>query len=136
MNQESPYKIVKLVNGEDIICMIEDDGDTSYKIIWPLKMQVLPKMTKDGGILESLNLSTWIQSYTEERTFNLPLTSVIMMAEASPGLSKYYEFVLRKLKQSEDTPQASDTIWDADYQEEEVYDELLEEEESPSKLIH
>ena len=69
MTQDSPYKIVKLVNGEDIICMMEEDGDKSYKVIWPLKMQILPKMTKKG-IMESLNLSTWIQSYTEERVFN------------------------------------------------------------------
>ena len=42
MTQDSPYKIVKLVNGEDIICMMEEDGDKSYKVIWPLKMQIFP----------------------------------------------------------------------------------------------
>ena len=61
MNQKSQYKIVKLVNGEDIICIMEKSGEKSYKLSWPLKMQVLPKMTKKG-IFESLNLSTWIQS--------------------------------------------------------------------------
>ena len=78
MTQDSPYKIVKLVNGEDIICMMEEDGDKSYKVIWPLKMQILPKMTKKG-IMESLNLSTWIQSYTEERIFNVPVQSLSLI---------------------------------------------------------
>ena len=129
MNQKSQYKIVKLVNGEDIICIMEKSGEKSYKLSWPLKMQVLPKMTKKG-ILESLNLSTWIQSYTEDRIFDLPSRSVVMMIDPSPGLQKYYEYVLKKLMHDEEID------WMDEVDEEDIYDELLEEEESPSKLIH
>ena len=132
MTQDSPYKIVKLVNGEDIICMMEDDDNKSYKVIWPLKMQILPKITKQG-IMESLSLSTWIQSYTEERVFDLPIRSVVMMTEPSPGLSKYYEYVIKKLMHDEELPEMD---WTDDINEEDIYDELLEDEESPSKLIH
>ena len=129
MNQKSQYKIVKLVNGEDIICIMEKSGEKSYKLSWPLKMQVLPKMTKKG-IFESLNLSTWIQSYTEDRIFDLPSRSVVMMIDPSPGLQKYYEYVLKKLMHDEEID------WMDDINEEEIYDELLDDEESPSKLIH
>lgn len=131
MTQESPYKIVKLVNGEDIICMMEDDGNKSYKVIWPLKMQIVPKMTKKG-IMEALNLSTWIQVYTEERVFDLPSSSVVMMMEPSPGLTKYYELVLRKLMHEDEEVDE----WTEEIDEDDIYDELLEEEETPSKLIH
>ena len=129
MNQKSQYKIVKLVNGEDIICIMEKSGEKSYKLSWPLKMQVLPKMTKKG-IFESLNLSTWIQSYTEERVFDLPSRSVVMMIDPSPGLQKYYEYVLKKLMHDEEID------WMDEVDEEDIYDELLEDEETPSKLIH
>tara|TARA_B100000424_G_C22650272_1_gene358618 strand:- start:66 stop:455 length:390 start_codon:yes stop_codon:yes gene_type:complete len=129
MNQKSQYKIVKLVNGEDIICIMEKSGEKSYKLSWPLKMQVLPKMTKKG-IFESLNLSTWIQSYTEDRIFDLPSRSVVMMIDPSPGLQKYYEYVLKKLMHDEEID------WMDEVDEEDIYDELLEDEESPSKLIH
>ena len=131
MTQESPYKIVKLVNGEDIICMMEDDGNKSYKVIWPLKMQIVPKMTKKG-IMEALNLSTWIQVYTEERVFDLPSSSVVMMMEPSPGLTKYFELVLRKLMHEDEEVDE----WTEEIDEDDIYDELLEEEETPSKLIH
>ena len=130
MNQDCTYKIVKLINGEDVICMMEENGEKSYKLIWPLKMQIMPKMTKEG-IMESLNLSTWIQSYTEERVFDVPVRSVVMMIEPSPGLQKYYEYVLGKLSSDEE-----EVDWAEEIDEEDIYDELLEEEESPSKLIH
>ena len=122
MNQKSQYKIVKLVNGEDIICIMEKSGEKSYKLSWPLKMQVLPKMTKKG-IFESLNLSTWIQSYTEDRIFDLPSRSVVMMIDPSPGLQKYYEYVLRKLTNSDIQEQEGD--WSDEVDEEDIYDELL-----------
>ena len=131
MTQESSYKIVKLVNGEDIICMMEDDGNKSYKVIWPLKMQIVPKMTKKG-IMEALNLSTWIQVYTEERVFDMHSSSVVMMMEPSPGLTKYYELVLRKLMHEDEEVDE----WTEEIDEDDIYDELLEEEETPSKLIH
>ena len=129
MNQKSQYKIVKLVNGEDIICIIEKSGEKSYNLSWPLIMHVLPKMTKKG-IFESLNLSTWIQSYTEDRIFDLPSRSVVMMIDPSPGLQKYYEYVLKKLMHDEEID------WMDEVDEEDIYDELLEDEETPSKLIH
>ena len=129
MTQDNQYKIVKLINGEDIICIMEKSGEKSYKLSWPLKMQVLPKMTKKG-IFESLNLSTWIQSYTEDRIFDLPSRSVVMMIDPSPGLQKYYEYVLKKLMHDEEID------WMDEVDEEDIYDELLEDEETPSKLIH
>ena len=131
MTQDNQYKIVKLINGEDIICMMEEDGEKSYKLSWPLKMQILPKMTKKG-IFESLNLSTWIQSYTEDRVFDLPSRSVVMMIDPSPGLQKYYELVLRKLMHEDEEVDE----WTEEIDEDDIYDELLEEEETPSKLIH
>ena len=124
-------RIVRTRNGEDIICMMEDDGNKSYKVIWPLKMQIVPKMTKKG-IMEALNLSTWIQVYTEERVFDLPSSSVVMMMEPSPGLTKYYELVLRKLMHEDEEVDE----WTEEIDEDDIYDELLEEEETPSKLIH
>jgi|TARA_B100001094_G_C17695332_1_gene560014 hypothetical protein len=132
MNETTEYKLIKLVNGEDIICMVESDDSKNYKILWPLKLQVMPKVTKKG-ILESLSLSTWIQSYTEERVFDLPVRSVVMTIEPSPGLSRYYEYVVKKLMR-EENEEFSD--WADEINEDDIYDELLEEEESPSKLIH
>ena len=132
MNETTEYKLIKLVNGEDIICMVESDDSKNYKILWPLKLQVMPKVTKKG-ILESLSLSTWIQSYTEERVFDLPVRSVVMTIEPSPGLSRYYEYGVKKLMR-EENEEFSD--WADEINEDDIYDELLEEEESPSKLIH
>ena len=54
------YKVLKLLNGEELICKLEDSVvDDSYEITNPLKMQVESKNTKQGPV-ESLSLSRWI----------------------------------------------------------------------------
>ena len=75
----SPYKIVKLINGEDIICSITPiDCDKHIRVEFPLKMQVAPRMQKDR-IIESLNLSHWVHPATETTIFDIPSTSIFSL---------------------------------------------------------
>ena len=132
MNTTAPYKIVKLTNGEELVCQLADDIDNGeYKINFPLKMEVHSVMTKEGTV-DSLNLSRWIGPYTEQSKFSIKSDHVLLVANASPGLSRYYEHVIKEIKQL-DTPEKRSTL--DDIRDEDVYDELLEELES-SNTIH
>ena len=138
------YTVLKLANGDDIICEVDyeqydveaDLPKRVYEIKDPLLM-IHTKQMSPEGIREGLNLSRWFQPFTEQKYFSIPATSVVTSAEASPGLARYYEYVLRRITKdyegivTEETVKAID-----DYTNDEIYDELLEEEESPSKLIH
>ena len=134
----SPYKIVKLINGEDIICSITPiDCDKHIRVEFPLKMQVAPRMQKDR-IIESLNLSHWVHPATETTIFDIPSTSIIMVADVSPGLSKYYVFVLKKMDGFVETidEEIHEEDLEEDLSDEEVYNELLEELDTDSDSIH
>ena len=95
---KSNYHIVKLSNGDDIICSVVPNNDikNEVKITAPLKMETISKVT-DKGIAESLGLSRWIQPYTDQPYFSLEKTSIVVMAKASIGLSRYYEYVLKRI---------------------------------------
>ena len=132
MNTTS-YKVVKLTNGEEIICQINEDIDNGeYKIYLPLKMEVRSLMTKEGPV-DSLNLSRWIGPYTEQSKFLIKSDHVLLVANASPGLSKYYEHVMKEIKQL-DSPEKRASL--DDIRDEDVYDELLEELETENDTIH
>ena len=133
MNITTPYKIVKLTNGENLICQINDDIDNGeYKINFPLKMEVHSIITKEGPV-DSLNLSRWIGPYTEQSLFLIKSDHVLLVANASPGLSRYYEHVMKEINQSDTSTKKSilDIIDDED-----VYDELLEELKTDNNTIH
>ena len=131
--EASTYKVVKLTNGEEIICQLGDDIDNGeYKINFPLKMEVHSVLTKEGRV-ESLNLSRWIGPYTEQSLFLIKSDHVLLIANASPGLSKYYEHVMKEIKQL-DTPEKRAYL--DDIKDEDVYDELLEELETDNNTVH
>ena len=132
MNTDTPYKIVKLTNGDDLICEVDDHDDIEYKINFPLKMEVSSMTTKEGQV-DSLNLSRWIGPYTEQSFFSIKRDHVLVIANASEGLGRYYEHVRRQIIQL-DTPEKR-AILD-DINDEDIYDELLSELETEPDTIH
>ena len=131
MNTDS-YKVLKLSNGEMIVCEINDYDDKMYDIMNPLKMDVVPIQSR-SGIGETLNLTPWLQHFTDQKYFNIDKSHCILIADASVGLSKYYEYVMLRIDDSWDN---GDNLIPEDDTDEDVYDDLLKEIKAESKLIH
>ena len=131
MNTTTPYKIVKLTNGENLICQINDDIDNGeYKINFPLKMEIHSLMTKEGPV-DSLNLSRWVGPFTDQSRFLIKSDHVLLVANASEGLCRFYEHTMKEIKQV-DTPEKRALLDD-------LNDELLEEVEisnTSNKTVH
>ena len=134
MNLDS-YKVLKLSNGEMIVCEINDYNDKMYDIINPLRMDVVPVARREGGIGETLNLSPWMQHFTDQKYFNIDKNQCVLIADASVGLSKYYEYVMLRIDEEWDGGNNL-TSEDEEDSDEDIYDELLKEIKTYSKLIH
>ena len=121
---EATYKVLKLLNGEELICELgEGVVNDSYEITHPLKMEVESKLTRQGPV-DSLNLSRWIGPYTEQSLFNIKISHVLTVADASEWLSRYYEHVRREITRL-DSPNYRKSL--DDISNEEVYEDLLTE---------
>jgi|TARA_R110000737_G_scaffold223007_1_gene238086 hypothetical protein len=116
---EAIYKILKLSNGEDIIATIVSDNNDDVKINNPLLMSVIPHITIKGQH-DSLDLSPWMQHHSEQSSFTITKSTIVTSANVSPGLSKYYEYFLKKLDQWQKN------IHKEDPNNDEIYDELLD----------
>ena len=92
----SNFQVLKLSNGDDVICNLVETKDNTFKITSPLKMDTSNRITKKG-VSESLALTRWIQPYSDQEHYHVQKTSVVVMAEASVGLTRYYQYVLRTL---------------------------------------
>ena len=90
------YQMVKLSNGEDIICKVEANNFEDIKISSPLKMETYSRTTSKG-LVESLGLSRWVQPYSDEKEFTIQKTTVVLMTPVSVGLQKYYEYVIENM---------------------------------------
>ena len=92
----SDYQVIKLSNGENLICDVISDSDTTLNVKSPLKMETLSKFTK-SGVIESLSLVRWMQPYCDNEQFALSKNNIILNSPVSIGLGKYYEFILKKM---------------------------------------
>ena len=141
MTETLPYKIVKLTNGEDIICIVKNELGEECEVSYPLLMQTLPRRTPEGFV-ESLSLSRWLQPFTEESLFKIKSDNIILITDASPGLCKYYEYVLSKIDSHDNN---NDDVFNENNfpkeaedsnKYEEVYEELLADMDIDSNSIH
>ena len=92
------YQVIKLANGEDIVCNLVKRFGSKIEVTSPLRMDTITKETAKGT-MESLALSRWVQPYSDEKVFNIESNSVVIMTPASVGLSRYYEYVLKNIKE-------------------------------------
>ena len=92
----SNFQVLKLSNGDDVICNVVETKDNTFKITSPLKMDTINRITKKG-VSESLALTRWIQPYSDQEHYYVQKSTVVVMAEASVGLTRYYQYVLRTL---------------------------------------
>ena len=140
MNDVS-YTVLKLTNGDDIICEVDYeryDSEASlsqrvFEIQNPLLM-VATRRVENDGVREGLSLSRWVEPFTEQKYFSIPATSVITSAEASPGLVKYYEYVLNRMEHyfDEGSLPTDEDLDEIELEEDEEFLEL----EGPSNKIH
>jgi len=140
MNDVS-YTVLKLTNGDDIICEVDYeryDSEASltqrvFEIQNPLLMVATRRVEADG-VREGLSLSRWVEPFTEQKYFSIPATSVITSAEASPGLVKYYEYVLNRMEHyfDEGSLPTDEDLDEIELEEDEEFLEL----EGPSNKIH
>ena len=123
---EQNYQVIKLANGENLICDVISDSDTTMLVRSPLKMETLSKITK-SGVIESLSLVRWLQPFCDEDKFTLSKNTVILNSPVSIGLGKYYEFILKKMD-GLDIPQPTEDELKAIEEEEkqELKDQMLE----------
>ena len=122
----SDYQVIKLSNGENLICDVISDSDTTLNVKSPLKMETLSKFTK-SGVVESLSLVRWMQPYCDDEQFALSKNNIILNSPVSIGLGKYYEFILKKMDGLE-IPQPTEDELKAIEEEEkqELKDQMLE----------
>ena len=123
---ETNYKVVKLTNGDNIICEAVEHVNETYIIRTPLKMEVIHDDDSDGHI-ESLHLSAWISPFTEDKHFEIKESHVIVITAASIGLSAYYKNIVKKQSRFTEEIVDNSIVIDDNPTDEEMFDEEYEE---------
>ncbi len=96
----SSYRIMKLSNGDEIICKLHNAENGYFKIGYPMKMCTVNTMGKDGKYEENLALRKWA-TFTKDKVFAIEKNQVVLHYEVNIGLCKYYEYILKRYNDAE-----------------------------------
>jgi len=95
---DTPYKILKLVDGNDVLCKVLQEYEDSFVVECP--MQITRQQVADRGdhTVEHTGLQRWI-GFTDDIKFNIEKIKILGLANLSQEVTLYYKMLSNKLKE-------------------------------------
>ena len=97
----TPYKIIKLINGEDIFCKILQEYTDAIVVECPMSINRHQVMDTPEHIVEHTGLQRWI-NFTHDTSFVIDKQKIIGFGNLAPEVVVYYQMVTKKIKSEED----------------------------------
>lgn len=143
----SPIKIIKLINGDDIVCSlpVEQLGEKSpmLRLSKPLQVKYIPQFTAQG-LKDYVALIKW-SPYTRDAILTVPKDKIMTIVNANPDMTKSYNHMMLSYDKQEPIAQKEkpavfkrERLSDEDNDKvNEIFDEdELEDYDIPGKTIH
>jgi hypothetical protein len=139
----SPLKIIKLVNGDDIVCVLpkEQLGEKSpmLRLSKPLQIKYVPQLTPQG-IKDYVALIKWA-AYTTDEIVTIPKDKIMTITNASGSMITSYFHLIKDYKKEEKVvkdDQYERTRFSDKQNEEinEIFDDEDDEYDIPKKTLH
>jgi len=110
-NNENAIKIIKLVNGDDIVCILpkEQLGEKSplIRLDRPLQIKYVPQLTP-AGFRDYIALIKWT-GYSKDRIVTIPKDKIMAITNAGDSMvTSYFHIVKDYDKENLKTVDASD----------------------------
>ena len=143
----SPIKIIKLINGDDIVCSlpVEQLGEKSpmLRLSKPLQVKYIPQFTAQG-LKDYVALIKW-SPYTRDAILTVPKDKIMTIVNANPDMTKSYNHMMLRYDKQEPIAQKEkpavfkrERLSDEENDKvNEIFDEdELEDYDIPGKTIH
>jgi len=139
-------KIIRLVSGEEICCIIPKeqikDNKTLIRLSEPMLIKYVPRIT-EVGISDYIALVKWV-GFTNDKIITIPKDKIMTIANATEPFTRRYHHLVNTInKQDQKLPAFVERdMTDEDYEkydkmtEKENLDELKDYFDMPSKKIH
>ena len=144
--QPNPIKIIKLINGDDIVCTLpaEQLGDKSplLRLSKPLQVKYIPQFTA-GGLKDYVALIKW-SPYTKDFILTIPKDKIMTIVNANMDMTKSYNHMMLSYDKSEPLAQKEkpavfkrERLSDDDNDRvNEIFDEFEDDDFIPKKTVH
>ena len=96
--KSSPYKILKMINGEDVLCKILQEYSDALVVEAPMMVTKHKVYDNPDSIVEHTGLQRWI-NFTNDIKFVIDKQKILGFANLAPEVAVYYKMISKKAKQ-------------------------------------
>ena len=100
-NNPTPYKVIKLISGEDIFCKIIQEYTDAIVVECPMSINKHQVMDTPEHIVEHTGLQRWI-NLTHDNSFVIDKQKIMGFGNLAPEVVVYYKMVSKKIQMEED----------------------------------
>ena len=93
----NPFKILKMINGEDVICKIAEEYSDALVVEFPMAIVKNQVVENESSIVEHTGLQRWM-NYTQDTTFVIPKERIICLGDMAPDVALYYKHVCKRME--------------------------------------
>jgi|TARA_Y100000004_G_scaffold66797_1_gene74880 hypothetical protein len=95
----TPIKLIKLTNGESLVCKLRVDEEKNYAtIIEPVRIHKWMSPSDNGeGAFENATFGPW-ESFSENQIFHVAKSNIITVTMPRDDVINYYHTIIERLK--------------------------------------
>ena len=99
MEEKSPYKILKLINGDDVFCKVLREYDDALLVELPMSVMKHQVHQDEMHVVEHTGLHRWI-NYSNDSSYVIYKDRILSFGTLAPEVIFYYKMFCKRIRGS------------------------------------
>ena len=97
MEEKSPYKILKMINGDDVFCKVLKEYDDALLVELPMAVQKHQVHQDEVHVVEHTGLHRWI-NYSNDSSHVIYKDRILSFGTLAPEVIFYYKMFCKRIR--------------------------------------
>ena len=99
-NTGNPFKVIKMVNGEDVLCKILEEYKDALVVEYPMSVVKNQIVEAENHIVEHTGLQRWM-NFTHDKSFLILKEKILSLGDLAPEVTLYYKHICKRISSEE-----------------------------------
>jgi len=95
-NTGNPFKVIKMVNGEDVLCKILEEYKDALVVEYPMSVVKNQIVEQNDHIVEHTGLQRWM-NFTHDTSFLILKEKILSLGDLAPEVTLYYKHICKRI---------------------------------------
>ena len=91
-----PFKIIKMVNGEDVLCKVLEEYKDALVVEYPMSVVKSQIIEQENHMVEHTGLQRWI-NFTHDKSFLILKEKILTLGDLAPEVTLYYKHICKRM---------------------------------------